>query len=556
MTDDQFTAWLNDSTALPVVLLEVQVLVSGTETTRYLSNAGYTTGAADTPANRSYEAIITGGVKITESVSLSGNAYMAAGEVDIYNEDGSRDSWLGDIWTNRPLIAWIGDVRWPRADFRKIFSGVVADIAPNGRSRLTLKLRDKLQQLNTPISDVKLGGECSYTQSGTTVTVTKPSHGRRVSSTVEVQVNSGTAASGAYSITGVTTDTFTYTSSALATTSGSLTIVGVGADSLVPACFGEVHNIVPLLTDPATLEYQCHGGTVESMFEVRDNGVPVTVTAHASTGKFELAASPAGTVTVSAQGDKPDGTYRNTIASIIKRLVTGYGKASQRFTTADIDEANFFVFDSAHPQPVGIYLSDRTNVLVACQQLAASVGAQLVMSRTGLLRLVQITLPATGTATPITRDQQLEKSLTPVAMSEVAAAVKIAYCRNYSVQVGLQTNISARDKALFAQEWLTVTEVDSQVQSDRRLDLEPEQEETCLQVGSDARAEARRRLAIRKVTRITYRFEGTPDLLNLSLGQVVRLYSHRFGLDAGAVGVVTSLTPNWKNRHITVEVMI
>ncbi len=556
MTDEQFAAWLADSAALPVVLLEAQVMVGGVEITRYLSNAGYITGATDTPANTAYQAIVTGGVKVTESISLSGAAAMAAGEVDIYNEDGSRDGWVNDLWTNRPLKAWIGDARWPRADFRLIFSGITAGIAYNGRNRLTLKLRDKLQQLNTPVTDVKLGGECSYVQAGGTVTVTKPAHGRHIGSPVDVQVNSGDAVSGSYSIVSTSEDTFTYTSATALLTSGSLTIIGVSADSLMPACFGEVHNIVPLLTDPAILEYRCHLGGVESVFEVRDTAKPVEVTVHPEKGTFELLAGPPGTITVSMQGDKPDGTYRNTIAAVIRRLVTGYGKASQRFTSADIDEANFAAFDAAHPQPIGLYLSERTNVLVACQQLAASVGAQLVMSRAGLLQLIQITLPATGTATPITRSQQVDRTLTPLAISDVVAAVKIAYCRNYEVQSGLQTTIPARDKSMFAQEWLTVTEVDEQVQSARRLDLEPEQEETCLQVGADARAEAKRRLAIRKVPRTTYRFEGTPELFTLALGQTVRLHNHRFGLSSGAVGVVTSLTPDWKNRHITVEVMI
>lgn len=483
ITDAQFSAWLDDSGAQRVTLFEVGVNSAGADITRYLSNRAY--GGGSVP----YLAIIAGGLKLTEAISLNAEASLSAGDIEIVNADGKFDDWLDDIWVNKSIRAWVGDVRWARADFREIFNGIVADIGARSRDRLSLKLRDKFQRLNTPITDSKLGG-------------TTPNK-----------------------------------------------------DLLLPLCFGECHNVTPLLSNPVTLEYQVHDGAVESIFEVRDNGVPITVAVHNETGKFTLLAAPAGAITCSVQGDKFGGVYRNTIAALVQRIATGYGKASDRFASGDLDTVNLAAFEAAHPQPVGLYIPDRMNVIEACRQLASSVGAQAISSRTGLLRLIQISFPTSATV-EIRRSNQLDRTITPGDRSDVAAAVKIGYCRNWTEQPGLQTALPAQHKDLFASAWLSATAVDVSVQAAYKLDAQPVQRDTCLQAGTDAQAEAARDLAIRKQVRTPYQFDGTPAMMLLEVGQAVKLFSTRFGLSAGKVAVVTSLTPDWSNFHVSVEVTI
>lgn len=75
--------------------------------------------------------------------------------------------------------------------------------------------------------------ECSYTpvasftgtysRTGTTVTVTKTSHGLVVNSQVYLDFTSGVAVDGSYQVTAVTTNTFTVTTTASGTTSGNVT---------------------------------------------------------------------------------------------------------------------------------------------------------------------------------------------------------------------------------------------------------------------------------------------------------------------------------------------
>lgn len=485
MIDDaQYAAWLDDSTAQRVTLFDIGVDTGGDGTTR-LSNKVYGGGSSSAP----YAALVAGGIKVPESISLNAEASLAAGDIEIYNIGGAVDAWLDLIWVNKPIQVWVGDVRWARSDFRQIFNGYVADISSKSRDRLNLALRDKFQGLNSPISEAKLGGSTP------------------------------------------------------------------NKDALLPLCFGECHNITPLLTNPVTLEYQVHDGPVESIFEVRDNGIPVAATISNATGKFTLLASPVGAITCSVQGDKPAGGYSNTISKLIQRIVTGYGKASQRFTGADLDAVNLAAFEASHTQAVGLYVPARLNVIEACRQLASSVGAQMIPSRSGLLRLIQITFPGAA-ANEIRRTNQIESSIAIAGRTSVVAAVKVGYCKNWTVQAGLQTAIPAQHLDLYATDWLTATATDVAVQAAYNLNLEPIQRDTCLLIGSEAQAEADRELQIRKQVRTTYRFEGAPSMMLLQLGEARKVFSNRFGLAAGKVGVVTHLAPDWNNFRVTVEVTI
>ena len=370
MTDEQFLQWLQSPSAVRMVLIEAQLNVAGSELTRFLAPRPYVTAPFEVPANTAYLPLASGGLAFTEQVSLSGEAGLSGGDIELDNADGALDGWLADVWRNRAIKVWTGDPSWPRADFRLVFDGILDSVVSTSRETLTMVLRDKLQRLNTQITEAKLGG-------------TSPNK-----------------------------------------------------DAILPIPFGECHNVSPLLTNPATLEYGFLG-SVESIAEVRANGKPVAVAVDNATGRFKPITNPqAQVITVSVQGDKGAG-YAPRIAPLVQRIATAYGKASDRFTLADLDLDNLAAFDAAHPQLVGLYVADRMNQAQAIQQLAASVGAQALMSRTGQLRLVQIALPAAGVPVQIGPEHMKRDSLRPVQRLPVVAAVKIAFDRNYTVQASL-----------------------------------------------------------------------------------------------------------------------
>lgn len=669
-----FQAWLKNDNAVRCVLVEVDVKLSGgSTTTRYFSNTGYVTAAADVPANTIYYPYVSGGVKFTESISLDGNFSLSYGDIELRNVNGELDSWLNDYWSNRRIKVFIGDKSWVRDDFWQIFDGVVTGIDSRKRETLNLKLSDKLQRLNYPVTEAKLGGVTS------------------------------------------------------------------NADKLLPLCFGECHNVEPLLADPANHEYVVHNGQIEDIIEVRDNGVPVTVTEIPATGRFRLSASPAGQITASVQGaapwanplqrsqdidaaqwtksgttipsstTAPDGTstadlmredtttgvhqvwqamtltigqvytmsayvkaggrtrgrimnnggtavntfntadqtinvsgtasgggmvaigngwyrvwvtwtptqtterfqffllndapassytgdntsgmylwgtqldrgsvmqcynvasldssqntYFKSIPAIIKYIVTTYGNATNRFTNADIDHANFEVVHFLHSgqmagtatSQVGIYLGERMNVLEVCNKLAVSLGYRLVMTRTGLLQLVRLHLPQAVAGTTVTSADMVDRSLYVAGLPQPKAACQIGYCKNWRVQDNVALGVTESHADLFEQDYLTVTQTDSTAASNFNLYVEPTTEETLLLTGADASAEAIRRLNIFNVQRKQLKYKGFGHLMVEALGSPQTIQHPRYGLSGGVTGQIISMTTDWLQQKADIEVLV
>jgi len=485
MTDDEFLTWLDNESAARVVLVEVGVSTGGVEVTRLLSDRPFAT-AAGVP----YLPLIRGGISFDETLPLDGQPMLSTGSIEIDNANGERDSWLLDVWRNRGIEVFIGDARWPRDQFRRIFAGTVEDIAARDEGVLNLALRDKLQRLNTPLSEAKLGG------------------------------------------------------------------IGVSKDALLPHCFGEAFNVSPLLVDEAHHEYQVHDGPIAGLIEVRDNGMPVLFTPLLAAGKFRLAKSPAGQITASVQGSAGTGGYVNTVAKIVQRLATEYGTVEDRFTPADLDLANLAAFDAAHPQPVGVWIPDRANVLAVCQQLAASVGAQLAMSRAGQLRLLKVHLPAAGTPRVVTAAEMVEKTFKLGQRTEVRAGQRIGYARNWTVQQSLETGIPAAHRELYEDEYLEATATDAAVAALYRLHGEPERVDTLLLKTTHAQAEAARRLALWSKPRTLYPFQGWASLMTLELGQPLTVVRDRFGMGAGVTGMVVGVKTDWTARRVGIEVLV
>lgn len=487
LTDAQFIAWLKSPASIRTVLVEAVANIAGSDATLYLSSRNYVDGTA----NRAYLAVISGGLSTSEALNLDGNPSISWGDIEIRNDSGERDAWLDYIWSNRTASVYVGDPTWPRADFRAVFVGVVDDITIRSRTRLALRLRDKLERLNAPMLETTLGGSTA------------------------------------------------------------------NKDRLLPLLFGDAFNAEPLLTDPATLVYKFHSAAAQDLHEVRDNGAPITTfTTTLASGTFTLTAAPVGQITCTARGAKPSGTYANTISALVQHIVQTYGPSATRLSSGDLDATQLAAFASANTQAVGLYLPERANVLGVCQQLAASVGAQVVMTSTGLLRLVQIALPASGTPTAVTAADMDAGSLSISQRPPVKSTCKLGYARNYTVQTsGLAGGLPASSVALLGQEWQSVTSTDATTTTNYKLATAPTLEETCLISESEATTEAARRRDLWKTQRHVYEATYLPHLLLAELGDPVTLTHARFGLSAGKTGIVTSIKRDWFKGRATIGVL-
>lgn len=490
MTDADFQSWLTSNGALRCILVEAAAYSGGAEVNRYMSNRGYVTSSTDAPANTVYEPCIAGGVSVAESMPLNGRASISWGDIEIYNTDGSRDSWLDDVWSGRAVTVYIGDVSWPRSDFRVVFSGVAQDVTARSNDRINILLRDRTQVLNTALSEATIQ---------------------------------------------------------------NLTLT---TDTLKPLCFGEVHNITPLLIDAATLTYMVHDGQIEQIIEVRDNGIPVNVGVNLAAGTFSLSASPVGTITASVQGSKAGGTYRNTAGALIKHIAKTYGATPM--TDADLDLVQLAAFEAANPQPVGLYLSSRANQLDVMQQLASSVGAQVVFTPTGKLQVQRLTLPLPSGATQVDVSDvdMMANTLAISSTPNLEPAVRLAYCRNYTVQGGLTTGLPPAHIELYGQEWLVVQVKNDTVADLWKLTTAPDEVATLLQTRTDTDAEAQRRLTLWGVRRQVMRFDAKGPSVVCALGSYLKLTHSRFGLSSGKTGQIVGKRTDWLSQKVTFEVLV
>ena len=175
-------AWLEDPTAIRGVLVEATVydVVAAAEIVVYLSNIGYMTEDSLT----SYLPIIRGGVSFTERLDIDGGASMSFGDISISNYNGDYDTWLDVdkyIWCNRPIKVYIGDPQWVCANlasvrdkFELVFDGLISDIDTKDRESLDFKVRDKLERLNTPITENTLGSYGTWVGGQSNMETIKP----------------------------------------------------------------------------------------------------------------------------------------------------------------------------------------------------------------------------------------------------------------------------------------------------------------------------------------------------------------------------------------------
>ena len=502
-----YQAWLEKPGTVKVLLVQIE-RNSGT-VTEYLSTHTVTVGGQD------YQGIVKNTFEINESINTDYAASISYGSIDIVNGNGERDSWLTSayIWVNKPVRVYVGELPQPGAsasltnDFELVFDGLIDDIDSKDRFTLSFKVRDKLEKLNTSLSETLLGNYFNGVDNVSTATYNNQNK-----------------------------------------------------NNLRPLCFGEVFNVTPLVSDPVNLEYMVNNGSTELIIEVRDNGIPVLFTTGGviPAGSFRLDRNPAGAITCSLQGITQlintstgnissgyDPSAKNTILTILR----SFGKT---LSAAEIELSSFT--GSYATEAVGVYLSDRTNVLQICQELAKSCGCVLSVTRLGKVKLINLTVP-TSASISIGDGDMFLNSLSVSRRIDVIAGVKIGSARNYTVQNNLVTAVPQEHKDIFASNYLESISLDNTVKSNYGISTEPALEQSYLIDSAEADAVSLKKLDLFKVGRVVYRAQCTAKYLSVQLGDAVSITSGRFGL-SNTPGLVISTKPDWIKGTIDLEVLV
>lgn len=483
ISDEDYKSWLKDNNAIRNVLIELNVNDNSVERTLFLSKLNYTDGEVK------YLPVASGGISFTEDAGVEGTTSISFGNFEMDNTNGEFDYAYNYIFRNRRVLVLVGDVRWPRTEYRVILDGIINDIMGGTQDRIIINLLDKQQRINTPLSEAILGGSTS------------------------------------------------------------------NKDALIPVTLGECCNVTPLLTNPGTLEYQVHPLSIQDIIEVRDNGIPVAFTKYLSTGKFTINTKPIGTLTCSVQGHNVGG-YSDNIAGIIKHVVKDNGKPLVAFTDDDIDLVNFNAFETAHPDPVGYYVTNRDNILSVIETLADSIGARVYISRLGKLKIFQLNNISGAASRVLTSADWEPKSFTIDSILQVKNGCKLGYCKNWTTEE-LKTAIPPDHKQLFATEYpLTVS---SKNVSNAALYLDhttPSEKYTLLLDSDDAQAEADRLTSFNSTKHTIYTFNGLTTCMDLEIGQLVTVKHNRYGFDDGVVAQITKLSFDWFNFKVQVWLMV
>lgn len=475
-----------------------------------------------------FNPIIANDVKITESISVDGSVSMSYGDIELQNPNGELDDYLDNSkwrWSNQRVKIYYGDPRWTVANiatlgdlvlentFELVYDGIIDDCKSRNKSVVNIVLRDKLENLNVPVTEDTIGTVAGWTG----------------------QTNQ---------------------------------------DTIKPLIFGEVYNLSPVLVNPTTLTYRFNNGVCEGVTEIRDNGFPIWYTGDLtgatvdnSTGTFSLSRPAAGSITCSVQGIRTTwnistngvgaSTWRYTVPDIIRLLVTAYGKTGKQFSTAEIDNASFKkVLDDSTAEPAcGYAVLDRANLLQVVQELAASIGCQIYVNRKGILKLLRLGATSASVATIEDRDI-LRGSVSVNDRTPHIGAVKLGYCRNWTVQQNLATLIPDTSKADLSEEWLVKTVTDAQTLSDYKLSSDPVQKNTYLITTAAAQQEADRLLTYYKTQRTVYSLTCTSKHISLNLGDWITLKHNRFGLSSGKSAQIISISPQWCKGLVDLEVMV
>ena len=467
--------------------------------TYYLSDDGYTSTAASTPAHTHFQARVIDPGTLSRSLVAErdqlGKTELGFGEIELVNLDGGLDALVDYGLGGRRVVVRRGSGDYP-GDFATVFSGTL-DQAILEWQRVRLVVRDPLQLLDVPA--------CSATYAG------------------DNALPAGLEGT---------------------------------ADDLKgqrkPLIYGVVLNVTPPQVNTSKLIYQVSSTAVTAIAAVYDRGSALTAgTAYTDQadleanapaagyyrawlagGCFRLGSSPAGAVTadVTAGASSAD----RTAAQILNALATAAGVTS-------IPAADLTALDALNSAEIGLALRDET-ALTAMDQAAKSIGAWFGFDASGNLRLGRLDAPAGDPVATLDRVDVLSVArVAPGSSVRVPYRATVRYARNHTVQsTDLAGSVAADRRAWLAEDWRSTSAVDTDLQT-KYLLADELTVDSALADSSAAATEAARLLALWGARRDTWRVElpYTATFAALALGDCVTLTLPRYGLDAGRLLRVT-----------------
>lgn len=486
ISDAQYSAWLRADNQSRVLLVEVEAYSGGSVVTRYLSTHGFVTTPTDSPASTGYEDIV---LEVPQIRSQMGEQLRGRSLVSYGDIDVDNSSGVRDSWLTD---AW------------------------DGRP-----VRLYLGDPSWPKSDFRLvfSGAIQDIQARDSATLTLRVRDRQH----------------------------------LLNVPACTTLIG-GTDSTKdarrPICYGECKNVRPVLIDSATRTYAVHDGQIEAIDAVYVGGATTAAyTANLTLGTITLTAALTGTLTADVRGSKTGGTYVNTAADVLQRLVT----ERTTLTGSDIDSASISALNTAIGAVVGVYVNgDSTTVLQALDTLLTGIGCYYAIGRDGKITVGQFAAPSGAPVVTLDADEIEEDSVELVRRILPAKSVRLGYARFWDTSTSGATTLTEAQRERLAQPYLVAKATNTL--TGHLLAMDEDLQPTCLVSSTAAGTEATRQAALYGQLRYVYRLAGFTAAQQVKLGDVVALSLGRFGLTSSTLVRVVGLRESLTGGRIELEV--
>lgn len=167
VSDADFLAWLNDERSVKCALVEASYRDDDILGFEYLATHPFVSAPTDPLPNQIYNGWIKSIPQFEQTMSevFMGHTTANLGEIVVAAGTPETDTWVMQRdWIGRALYVYVGDPSWPQADFRRVWSGVTADLRVRGTSEIVFVARDMQHLLNQPIVVPKIESGPLYSQ--------------------------------------------------------------------------------------------------------------------------------------------------------------------------------------------------------------------------------------------------------------------------------------------------------------------------------------------------------------------------------------------------------
>lgn len=476
-----------------IVILKAYDFDTSSEVTLYLSDRGYVSGPAETPANTYFAPRVIEALNFEQAMftsgSIGGFSKPSFGEIVLSNADGDLDAYAQYAWDDRDVEVRVGEKGGDLSEHFTIFTGQAKSVEfTDLEVRVIIRDgQDKFTRSFPPNSYAGTGGN-----------------------------------------------------------EGSAIMEGFPK----PICLGEVYNISPVLVVESTTGgqvYQVHDGEIEAIDAVYENGVSISgYTTDLTNGRFTVTGTITGIITADVRGGKYDSTYIYKAGDLLETLAVEYAGlpagSCASDTIADLNTAN--------GSTLGVYINRRTTVLEVMDQIANSVGAFFGFCRAGNLIVGRIEAP-TGTADlelDSTNIIELERLPTDIPKSTVI----VQYKKNYTILSEDELDSGADDPDFMTRESASTSDTDAAVAA-----IYPNAEflevDSRFVDSTAASTEATRLLALYGTQRDIYRIRCKAQPYTVRLNDIVNVTFPRYDLSSGKKFLVIGMFENAAINEVTLE---